>query len=114
MTALTAPEGVGYSDLYDFMETMWSLKVDDDGFYPIGAYEAYLLNIILRWSAEEDLAVVDLNEGDKAELEADLAEINTDLALINKTLTDTERGRALSQLGDWWDKLGYPITVCKV
>ena len=98
---------------------MWSLKADDDGSYTLGAYETYLLNIILRWSAEEDLA-----ENDTVEIRTDLSEINADLAMLNIVLSDAERGRALTQLGEWskgegWlgelvGKLANTITACRV
>lgn len=82
--------------LVDFIETALSLKPDKNGFFDITTYDAYLLNLILRWVAEENLSTEKTEENQEA-----LNAINADLATLCVDLTIADRGRAVAQLGIW-------------
>lgn len=116
---MTAPTTKTPASLTDFMEGVYALKASPDGYFDLKPYDAYLLNIILRWAAEENLALEDTDKNRDA-----LFSINADLAVLNKALTDEERGCALAQFGVWaqtegWiknyiSKLDNTINACKI
>lgn len=105
--------------LRDFIEGACGLELDGEGLYAITNYDAYLLNIILRLTAEDNLVTDNSEENQLA-----LASLNADLAVLNGELTDKERGCALSQIGLWaqteqWvegvaDRLSNTINACRV
>lgn len=88
--------------LVDFMETALSLKPDKNGFFDITTYDAYLLSLILRWVAEENLSAEKTAENEEA-----LNLINADLATLCEDLTPADRGRAVAQLGTWSQTDGF-------
>lgn len=116
---MTAPTAETPTSLTDFMEGVYALKASPDGYFDLKPYDAYLLNIILRWASEENLALEDTDANRDA-----LFSINADLAVLNSVLTDEERGRALAQFGIWaqtdgWIKdyvgrLSNTINACKI
>jgi len=93
-----APQGVVplFPTIDTFFDRVFAITLSEEtGEYEIGAYEAFILAIINRWSAEADLS-----EG-IPNAEVNLKAINDDLAVLNDELGDAERGAVIRQFAVW-------------
>jgi len=100
-----------FATLDEFMSGVLSIAPDDEGYYKLSTYEAFILAILNRWRAEDD--------GNQEELD----EINADLAVLNDELGDAGRLAVMRQFGVWasngdgWidaSKVSNTIIACKV
>ena len=93
-----APQGVVplFPTIDAFFDRVFAITLNEEtGEYEIGAYEAFILAIINRWSAEADLS-----EG-IPNAEVNLKALNDDLAVLNDELGDAERGAVIRQFAVW-------------